>query len=95
MPTPEPGETNGLAEPVRRHRERHRRWSREGERSLGRNLAWIGGLGWLIVVPILAGMFIGRWIDRHFGSGVFWTVSLLTLGVAVGCYLAWRRMQED
>jgi ATP synthase protein I len=70
-------------------------WSREGERSLGRNLAWIGGLGWLIVTPTLIGLFAGRWVDHHYGSGVFWTVSLLTLGVAVGCYLAWRRMQED
>lgn len=87
------GET--LATPVRRQRERRAQWRREGERSLGRNLAWIGALGWLIVMPILVGVFAGRWIDRHYGTGVFWTVSLLALGVAVGCYLAWRRVQQD
>ena len=29
---------------------------------LGRNLAMVGVLGWLIVAPTLLGMFIGRWL---------------------------------
>jgi ATP synthase protein I len=61
---------------------------------MGRNLAMIGALGWTIVLPTIAGVFGGRWLDRSLGTGVFWTLGLLTLGLAVGCTLAWQRMQR-
>jgi ATP synthase protein I len=54
----------------------------------------IGALGWTIVLPTLAGIFAGRWLDRSFGAGIFWTLGLLTLGLAIGCALAWQRMQR-
>jgi ATP synthase protein I len=85
---------NSLAEPVRRERARRELWARHGERSLGQNLAWIGVLGWLVVVPMLIGIFVGRWLDKIWGMGIFWTVSLLFLGVVAGCALAWQRMHE-
>jgi ATP synthase protein I len=81
-----------LNEAVRKRRERIERWKREGERSLGENLAMIGSLGWLVVVPTLIGIFVGRWMDRSFDSGIFWTLGLLVLGVAIGSFLAWQRM---
>lgn len=80
---------------VKVRRERRERWLREGERPIGANLAMIGTLGWLIVVPTLIGMFLGRWLDRRLGMDIFWTTSLLFLGVCVGCYLAWRRMHRE
>lgn len=83
-----------LAEPVRRHRRRREFWEQHGERSLGRNLAMVGALGWLIVVPTLIGLFLGRWIDHSAESGIFWTVSLLFLGLCIGCWLAWRKVME-
>ena len=75
--------------------ERHERWHREGERSLGRNLAMIGALGWTIVLPTLVGIFAGRWLDRSFATGVFWTLGLLVAGLAIGCTLAWKRMHSE
>jgi ATP synthase protein I len=92
--TPQHNDNNSLAEPVRRERKRRELWAREGERSLGQNLAWIGVLGWLVVTPMLIGIFVGRWIDKVWGMGIFWTVSLLFLGVVIGCALAWQRMHE-
>jgi ATP synthase protein I len=88
------GPNGGLDEAVRRRRERRDRWQREGERSLGQNLALIGVLGWTIVTPTLAGIFLGRWLDRQFGSGLFWTLGLLVAGLAAGCALAWRRINR-
>jgi ATP synthase protein I len=85
---------HSLAEPVRRRRARHERWRREGERPLGHNLALIGVLGWLVVTPTLLGIFIGRWLDRTAESGIFWTVSLLFLGLCLGCWLAWKRVNQ-
>ena len=90
----QPNDKNSLAEPVRRERARRERWAREGERSFGQNLAWIGVLGWIVVTPILIGMFVGRWIDARWHTGIFWTASLLFLGVVVGCTLAWRKVHD-
>ena len=73
---------------------RHRRWLEQGEPSVGRRLAQIGVLGWIIVTPMLLGMFGGRWLDRHFHSGLFWTAPLMLLGLALGCWSAWRWMQS-
>jgi ATP synthase protein I len=84
-----------LDEAVRLRRNRRERWEREGERSVGQNLAMIGALGWTIVTPILIGIFAGRWLDRVFGSGIFWTLGLLVAGLALGCTLAWKRMQRE
>lgn len=86
-------------EPMRRsvaaRRTRREEWERHGERSLGQNLALIGSLGWLVVVPTLAGVFAGRWLDRAFASGIFWTSALIFLGVVAGCWLAWKRIGEE
>ena len=83
-----------LNEAVRIRRERRARWQREGERSIGENLAMIGALGWTIVAPTLAGVFAGRWLDRYFSAGIFWTLGLLVAGLALGCTLAWNRMHS-
>lgn len=93
--TNEPDHPERLDEAVRKRRERRARWQREGERSLGENLAMMGALGWAIVTPTLVGMFAGRWLDQAFGSGVFWTLGLLFMGLAIGCMLAWKRMHHE
>lgn len=93
--SPERDEDDGLGAAVKTRRERKARWQRDGEPSLGQNLAMIGSLGWTIVAPTLIGIFIGRWLDRHLGSGIFWTLGLLVAGLALGCALAWKRMQNE
>jgi ATP synthase protein I len=90
--TGKPGER--LDETVERRRERRARWQREGERSLAENLAMVGSLGWLIVVPALAGVLVGRWVDARLDTKVTFTAALLVMGLAAGCWLAWRRMHE-
>jgi ATP synthase protein I len=87
-----PTEPDGLADTVRRQRQRHQRWLREGEPSMARFIGQIGVLGWIIVIPTLAGLLIGRWLDHTFGSGIFWSAPLLLVGVVIGCWSAWRWM---
>ena len=93
MTQPEP--QDDLDQAVHTRRERHERWEREGERSIGQNIAMIGALGWAIVTPILIGIFLGRWLDHRFLMGVFWTLSLMFLGLVLGCVMAWNRMHHD
>ena len=47
----------------------------------------------MIVVPALIGIFIGRWLDQRLNTGIFWTGPLLLLGLALGCWSAWKWMQ--
>lgn len=95
MTEPKTEKQKSLDEAVKTRQERRALWAREGERSLGQNLAMIGALGWTIVSPILIGIFIGRWLDKHFNMGIFWTLGLLVAGLALGCALAWRRMHGE
>ena len=92
-PADEP-DGDGLADAARRHRERERRWRTEGEPSMMRFIGQIGLLGWIVVSPMLLGLFIGRWLDRTFGTGIFWSAPLLMVGVVFGCWSAWRWMRR-
>ncbi len=89
------GANGGLSEAVRVRERRRTSWQRSGERPLWRNLSMIGALGWLIVLPILLGILLGRWLDERLDSGIFWSGALIMLGAAVGGYLAWQRMGQD
>ena len=87
--------SNGFVETIRRNLARLRRANAEGTPSMSRQLGQIGVLGWIVVTPALFGLFGGRWIDRHFGTGIFWTASFLFAGVALGFWSAWRWMHES
>ena len=83
-----------IASGVRRHRERRLQWLRTGSPTLAGQLARVGVLGWIIVTPTLLGAWLGRYIDRAADSGIFWTGSLITLGVVLGCWSAWKWMHS-
>lgn len=91
-PPPEPDAK--LVRSVAQRAARRAFWLTHGERTLARNLATIGALGWLVITPTLAGVFLGRWLDRLFKAGIFWTGGLIVAGLAVGCWLAWRRIED-
>lgn len=92
---PEPTAPDGLSDAVRTRQQRRRRWLTEGEPSTARFVGQIGVLGWIIVAPTLIGLFIGRWIDRWLGTGIFWSAPLLLVGVVIGCWSAWRWMHQQ
>ena len=86
---------DGLTKAVRERRARRESWRSEGEPSAMRFVGQIGVLGWIIVAPTLIGLFLGRWIDRWLGTGIFWSAPLLLLGVVIGCWSAWRWMHQQ
>lgn len=83
---------NDFLDTIRRTLARLRRSRAEGEPSMSWQLGQIGVLGWIIVTPALVGLFGGRWLDRHFAAGIFWTGALLVVGIALGFWSAWRWM---
>lgn len=86
---------NEMHKAVRLREERSERWKEEGERTIWQNISMIGALGWLIVTPILLGIFIGRWLDRTFETGIFFSGAFIFLGVVFGAYLAWHRVHKE
>ena len=90
-----PEEEDDLVQGIRLRSERHRRWLSEGDASVGRRLAQIGVLGWLIVVPMLLGVALGRWLDGRLNSGLFWTAPLLMIGLGLGCWSAWKWIERS
>jgi ATP synthase protein I len=65
------------------------------EPSLGARFGQIGLLGWTMVVPTLIGLFVGRWLDRTFDTGVMFSAALLMVGAGFGFWSAWRWMHRQ
>ena len=80
---------------VERKAERHRKAEREKDRSLWFSLGLFGLVGWSIAVPALIGVGLGLWIDARWPSRVSWTLTLLFIGVVVGCLNAWYWIKQE
>jgi ATP synthase protein I len=91
----QPAPANAMAEAARKEGDRRTHWRTEGEPSVMRFVGQIGVLGWIIVAPTLLGLFIGRWLDRGLGTGIFWSAALLVLGVTLGFWSGWRWMHRQ
>jgi ATP synthase protein I len=91
MSTPRPDEEPFVRE-IRRQAQRAQVPQRL---TFWQGLGLVGSVGWMVVIPALLGAFLGRWIDAREGSGVFWTLSLLFLGLTIGCLAAWRHIGQE
>ena len=65
-------------------------------------LGMMGLIGWSVVVPTLAGAALGIWLDLHHPGQHSWTLTLLIVGLVLGCVNAWawvakqdREMAEE
>ena len=84
-----------LARAAQRAVERDAAGRADPEPSLGARLGQIGVLGWAIIVPTLLFLFLGRWLDRSLGTGIFFSAPLLMAGAAIGLWSAWRWMHRQ
>ena len=88
-------DSDHLARAAQTAAEREAQGRADPEPSLGRRLGQIGVLGWTIIVPMLLLLFFGRWLDRTFGTGIFFSAPLLMIGAAIGLWSAWRWMHRQ
>jgi len=52
--------------------------------------SYVGALGMVLVLPIVGGAYLGRWLDSFdTGFSISWTVSLIFVGVIVGAVNAY------
>lgn len=55
----------------------------------------MGLVGWSVVVPTLLGAALGIWLDKRFTGSASWTLSLLIIGLLLGCANAWYWVQKE
>ena len=67
---------------------------REG-RGVWFGLGMFGLIGWSLVLPAVAGVFLGAWIDRRWPSRYSWTLMFLLAGVVVGALNAWHWVVQE
>ncbi|MCT0202007.1 AtpZ/AtpI family protein [Synechococcus sp. CS-602] len=85
-----------LASQVRYKAESRLRAKAEGDRNIViRGLGLSGMVGWSVTLPALLGLALGMWIDRRFPNSYSWTLMFLILGIVLGCWNAWRWMQQQ
>ncbi|WP_369412825.1 AtpZ/AtpI family protein [Neoroseomonas alba] len=93
--TTDPQRPDRMSAAAREAARRTESGARTPEPSLGARLGQIGILGWAIVVPTLLGLLLGRWLDRVFASGVFFSAPFLMIGAGIGLWSAWKWMHRQ
>ena len=73
-----------LEQSVQKQVRRMRQAQKERRTLLGQSV-YLGTIGVIFVLPVIAGAYFGRWLDGlSRGYQVHWTVSMIFLGVVVG-----------
>ncbi len=58
-------------------------------------LGMFGLVGWSVALPTLLGVALGVWMDRKWPGDISWTLTFLLAGVFLGCWNAWRWIQQE
>ena len=83
-----------LAESVDQQAERLRRAEKERPTLLAQT-RFMGAIGLLFVLPVVAGAYFGRWLDSMLpGYTVRWTISMIFLGIVVGAVNVYYFVRE-
>jgi ATP synthase protein I len=78
------GNSGELDRNLARSARRIERAERE-RRTLLAQTAYLGTLGIVFVLPVVAGAYVGRWLDGlSSGYSLRWTLSLLFVGIVAG-----------
>lgn len=84
-----------LADHIGNKAERRRRARGRPDRGPWFGLGMFGLVGWSVTVPMLLGIALGLWLDKLWPGRVSWTLTLLFLGVIVGCWNAWYWVERE
>ena len=88
-------EDEDFRDTVQHKEERKCRARQRGDRGPWFWLGMFGLVGWSVAVPTLLGVLLGVWLDLRFGGRVSWTLTMLFIGAAVGCWTAWYWIKRE
>ena len=55
----------------------------------------MGLIGWSVVIPTLLGAAFGIWLDNRQPGNHSWTLTLLFIGLIIGCVNAWHWVTKE
>ena len=85
------GQSTGLASKIRR-----KMLARGGKRpSVYFGLGMFGLVGWSVAIPTVMAVALGIYLDRRWPSDFSWTLMLLVIGAALGCWNAWLWIKRE
>ncbi|MGC2458093.1 MAG: AtpZ/AtpI family protein [Gallionellaceae bacterium] len=58
-------------------------------------LGMMGLVGWSVAVPTLLGAALGIWLDKRYPGIHSWTLTLLIIGLIIGCLNAWHWVARE
>lgn len=58
-------------------------------------LSMLGMVGWTVTIPTLIGIFIGLWLDVRYPGRPSWTLTLMMVGLVIGCVSAWLWIKRE
>ena len=83
-----------LREDVERQVKRMKKAERERQTLLAQTV-FLGTLGLVFVLPVVAGAYLGRWLDGMIeGYSMRWTLSMLFLGIIIGAFNVYLLVRE-
>jgi len=66
-----------------------------GVQGIWLGLGMFGLVGWAVALPTVLGVLLGAFIDRHYPGVHSWTLSLLIVGLFIGCLNAWHWVAKE
>ncbi|MDD2557619.1 MAG: AtpZ/AtpI family protein [Desulfuromonadaceae bacterium] len=77
-------------------RARRKEWARANPtHPLWNGFSLFGIVGWSVSVPTLLGIALGVWLDHNHAATHSWTLTMLTVGLVLGCFNAWRWISRE
>lgn len=68
---------------------------RRGAQDVWFGLGMFGLIGWAVALPTLLGVLLGAYLDKHYPSAHSWTLTLLIVGLFIGCLNAWHWVAQE
>jgi ATP synthase protein I len=69
--------------------------ARKSRQGVWFGLGMMGLIGWSVAVPTLLGTALGIWLDKHHAGRHSWTLTLLVVGLSIGCLNAWHWVAKE
>ncbi len=75
--------------------ERKLKAQRHVTKTVWSGLGMMGLVGWSVSMPTLLGAILGLWLDKRYPGEHSWTLALLAMGLALGCFNAWHWIVKE
>ena len=89
------GHDRELSRTIGEKERRKERARRRPDRTLLFGMGMFGLVGWSVALPTLGGLALGIWLDRNLPTPFSWTLTMLVVGVSLGCLNAWYWVNRE